>query len=72
MEITDRMAKQMEDERKGEEVQEGKQKDLSLAGTSYAAIHPGDVSPGGMVIAPPTEEVKEPGDKRAQMMAQLK
>lgn len=77
MNITTRLAASQEEEEK--EVQG---KDIKMSGVEYAAIEPGDLSPGAMNLptvedntaAATTEESKggSVGDRRAQVMQQLK
>lgn len=64
-----------------EEKEPDNEKDIKMVGVEYAAIQPGDLSPGAMNLdtevtlsqAASTEEAKEPlGDRRVQVMQQLK
>jgi len=55
MEITQRLQKDMDMAEKEEE----KHKDIKMTGVEYAGIQPGDVSPGAMNVAVPTEQPKE-------------
>jgi len=75
--ITARLAASQDEEEKDP----GSEKDIRMVGVEYAAIQPGDLSPGAMNVdneptlsqAAATEEVKQPvGDRRMQVMQQLK
>jgi len=72
MQITSRLAKELENQDKDDE----KHKDVKMSGVEFAAIQPGDVSPGAMNVdtGNNAEESKEEtaADKRKALMEQLK